>query len=526
MLRARDPETLPSGLNSLSSCWKPSYTDKHDGLLGGGRLLRTLPLFVCVLFLASALAYSMPSGDGPDDPTPLASDWTIEVVDSFGYVGFWNSIAVDANGIPHMSYFELLGLGPYGSSLKYAKWTGTEWGNETVETVDTGGGFSSIALDSNGNPHIGHSRGLKADHNLGYAKWEGGTWSVETVDAEGDTGCDTSLALDANDWPRISYERRPVPIHNEREHMLKHAAWNGSSWNIEVVDVTRNMISETSIAVDSAGNSHVSHGERIDGNWTLKYVSWNGGAWNIEVVDADASVGIHNELALDGSDRPHIAYYDITNKDLKYAWWNGNAWNISVVDSDGWVGGEPSIAIDSNDRPHIAYFNTAEHNLKYASWNVSVWNIETVDFDGVFQQAISITLDQDDLPHISYTDWMNFDLKYASKAELPSPSGSVSFDLDPDTLNLKSEGRWVTAYLGTENASVFDIDMSSVLLQESLPPERWDYQDDVLMLKFNRHDLIAMLEVGESVEIKLTGRWEDGMAFEAYDHIRVINPEK
>jgi len=44
------------------------------------------------------------------------------------------------------------------------------------------------------------------------------------------------------------------------------------------------------------------------------------------------------------------------------------------------------------------------------------------------------------------------------------------------------------------------------------------------MLKFNRQDLIAILEVGESVEIKLSGKWKDGTALEAYDFIRVIDP--
>ena len=44
------------------------------------------------------------------------------------------------------------------------------------------------------------------------------------------------------------------------------------------------------------------------------------------------------------------------------------------------------------------------------------------------------------------------------------------------------------------------------------------------MLKFNRQALIAILEVGESVEIKLSGKWKDGTDFEAYDYIRVISP--
>ena len=102
----------------------------------------------------------------------------------------------------------------------------------------------------------------------------------------------------------------------------------------------------------------------------------------------------------------------------------------------------------------------------------------------------------------------------------------VTLDIDPDTLNLKSKGRWITAYLSAQNASLQDIDVSTILLQEALTPERWDHQDDVLMLKFNRQELIAMLEVGESVEIMLSGKWKDGTALEAHDRIRVINPEK
>ena len=55
-------------------------------------------------------------------------------------------------------------------------------------------------------------------------------------------------------------------------------------------------------------------------------------------------------------------------------------------------------------------------------------------------------------------------------------------------------------------------------------PERWDYQNDVIMLRFNTQNLVAILEAGESVEIKLSGKWKDGTAFEAYDSIRVIDP--
>jgi len=144
-------------------------------------------------------------------------------------------------------------------------------------------------------------------------------------------------------------------------------------------------------------------------------------------------------------------------------------------------------------------------------------------FASTTEGASSIALDSNDYPHIGYHDELHDSLKYATKANITSPSRSLTLDIDPDTLNLKSKGRWVTAYLSAENASVQDVNVSTILLQDALAPERWDYQDDVLMLKFNREDFKDTVQVGESVQVRITGKWEDGTTFEAYDSIRVTN---
>lgn len=128
--------------------------------------------------------------------------------------------------------------------------------------------------------------------------------------------------------------------------------------------------------------------------------------------------------------------------------------------------------------------------------------------------------------------WHLFDPSVDSKGDracreaFPEKVIVPHLDIDPDTLNLRSKGRWITAYLSTENASVYDINISSILLQDTLTPERWDYQGDILMLKFNRQELLSLLQVGDSIEIKIGGKWKDGSSFEAYDYIRVINPGK
>jgi hypothetical protein len=105
--------------------------------------------------------------------------------------------------------------------------------------------------------------------------------------------------------------------------------------------------------------------------------------------------------------------------------------------------------------------------------------------------------------------------------------------INPDTLDLKSPGKWITCYIELgEDYDVADIDVSTVMLNrqvpaESRPTEIGDYDGDGiadLMVKFDRSAVQKILEVAESVEVTVTGNLTDGTPFEGRDTIRVINP--
>jgi hypothetical protein len=468
------------------------------------------------------MAQPLPTRDAPGEEQPsLPSVWIKEIVDDFENAGLGNALVLDSHEYPHIVYSTEIDYG-----IKHANWTGTGWNIETVDCCDHPG-RPSIAIDNSDYPHVSYNHGHLhiGLSELRYARWDGSAWMIETVESAKDTGRESSLALDSSGHPHIGYTVITTSFPRV-EYDLRYARWDGSNWQLEVVEHVPSWIYEISLGLDSVGHPRMSYSAYIDGNFTLKYAAWNGSAWIIETVDSKDDVGEWNSLTIDSSDRPHIAYNDETNEDLKYASWSETGWRIEIVDHGedpgfGFYGIEPSIALDDLDRPHIAYYG---NGTRYAWRNVLGWQSENVDavWTG---PSISIALNRSGYPRMSYNDMGLGELRYAMRSELPpEPSRSLSLDIDPDTLNLKSEGRWITAYLRAENASVHDVDISSILLQDTLAPERWDYQDDVLMLKFNRQDLIAILEVGESVEIKLSGKWIDGTAFEAYDSIRVINP--
>jgi hypothetical protein len=117
---------------------------------------------------------------------------------------------------------------------------------------------------------------------------------------------------------------------------------------------------------------------------------------------------------------------------------------------------------------------------------------------------------------------------------------SAEVDIDPDTLNLKSNGRWIATYVELPSGyDVNDIDVSTVRISdvngnsvdipaESHPTGIGDNDGDGIpdrMVKFDRSDVQDACIPGDAT-ITVTGELNDGTLFEGYDTIRVIKPGK
>ncbi|MHA2028963.1 MAG: CARDB domain-containing protein [Candidatus Hodarchaeales archaeon] len=104
-------------------------------------------------------------------------------------------------------------------------------------------------------------------------------------------------------------------------------------------------------------------------------------------------------------------------------------------------------------------------------------------------------------------------------------------DFNPDTLNSKSKGKWVTVYIELpEGYDANEIDRETITLNDILDPESHptgigDHDGDGipdLMVKFNRSAVIELMEPGENFLLTISGELYNGVKFEGTDEIRTL----
>jgi len=445
--------------------------------------------------------------------------WQYTTVDANGSVGHYTSLALDSQDYAHISYYDA-----DNQSLKYAKWTGSGWEIQTIDSSSSSykqiGRFTSIALDNQECPHISYvtyynnqDPDIWVYSELKYAVWTGSEWDKQILDYveyyySGGSFKYTSIDLDSQDHPHISYN-------DWDSQSIKYKYFTGSHWETKIVDSELGSFAYNCLALDSEDRPHISYLDNENNN--LKYAHWTGSVWELQVVDSDGDVGTHNSIALDSQDNPHISYciwyskdcgFNYTDRELKYAFWTGVEWDIQVVDPEslGLFGGYTSISMDIQDEPHISYKHYDPSYLKYAYWTGSEWEITIVDDSYGVGACTSITLDSQDIPHISYTGYSGHGtLKYAWYGD-----PMVGFSLDNFTAHPEGFTIFLTWHVQTtEGEQIAGFNLYRRELSSTEPNSFNNADSEEKWLKINPH-----LIPGENPYSYTDSDVESGVAYE------------
>jgi hypothetical protein len=115
----------------------------------------------------------------------------------------------------------------------------------------------------------------------------------------------------------------------------------------------------------------------------------------------------------------------------------------------------------------------------------------------------------------------------------PGPALLAGVGLDPNVINLKNHGPWITATIRIPGVGSASIDLSTLRLASSVPlvpgfaevVDPHSSQGATLWVKFSRTELDPLLTLGVNV-LEVTGSLVTGESFRGTDSVRVIAPPR
>lgn len=303
----------------------------------------------------------------------------IKVLVSEGLVGLYNSLQLDSQGRPVISFYDAT-----VGTLKVLRCDQPVCDQFSIavpdSTDDIVGSHSSLILDADDHPVISYYDASNGD--LKFIRCDDPACrgdeaaNILTLDSTGDVGLYSSVILNKQNLPVISYHsaedglkllfcKNPV-CQSDDAHIVNPLIVNpledASGWFGSVV-------------LGESGNPIVSFYDIDSGDLRLlicdDHVCSGNESRNVAELDTEADVGAYNSLALNQQGNPVLSYHDSTNGKLKMAFCEDSACGSFRIDSVGTEGESgavwglfSSLVLDENGQPVVSFYDATNGDLR------------------------------------------------------------------------------------------------------------------------------------------------------------------
>lgn len=441
---------------------------------------------------------------------------------------------------------------------------GTTWGPDTRLTNNSAESICPRVAVAGNNVHVAWRDNRDGNNEIYYKRsTDGGTtWGADTRLTNGAVIPERGpvIAVSGNNihivWNDVRHGNPNWEIY------YKRSTDNGSTWDTDTRLTNHPGPSFAPYIAVSGNNIHVTWWD-IQG--TSAYETFykrstdNGSTWSSDtrLTPNDGARSDCPFIASSGNDVYvvwHDARFGYSGEEEVYythSGDNGVTWDAETRLTNAPARSEyPRIAV-SGANLHVVWRDTRDGNYenyyKESIDNGLTWgpDIRLTDNPSTsFGLYIAVSVDK---VHTVWYDDRDGNWEIYYKRYLGVLIIEATVDFDPNKLNFKSKGRWVTCYIELPDAySVEDIDESTVAITkidgEELdsvlycegPYAIGDFNENGitdLMVKFDRQALIAILQDmgyddGDVVELTVAGELIDGKSFEGSDCIEVIDKGK
>jgi hypothetical protein len=305
------------------------------------------------------------------NPACTAGNVSTTVDDPANNVGWYTSIAVGADGLPVISYFDVTAEAVRVTHCGNAACTAGNVSTTVDDPPNRVGAYTSIAIGADGLPVISHldstAAGLRVTH-CGNAACTAGNVSNTVDDPDNSVGFYTSTAIGADGLPVISHQDATAQA--LRVTHCGNAACTAGNVSTTVYDLTAEVGSWTSIAIGEDGLPVISHGGS-GALWVTKCGNAACTVGNVSTV-ADAgegSVGAYSSIAIGADGLPVISHHDPIARSLRVTKCGNPACTLGTVssavdDPPESVGPYTSIATGADGLPVISHSDLTAGDLR------------------------------------------------------------------------------------------------------------------------------------------------------------------